>query len=173
MAAITFTYGTMNSGKSARLLQMVHNLRNSKRRYTVLSPRGGDVTSRAFPNFKHRATAFEYIFTGYALKEDVDVILVDEAQFLTADHVSNLYTYAKLYDIEVYAFGLRNDTNGLPFEGSSNLFSVADHLIKLTAFCDHCGKPADMHGLDVGVVKPKGKEDYVSLCHSCFVKEIK
>ncbi len=113
--------------------------------------------------------------------EDVDCILVDEAQFLTRSQVDELFYITKLYDIPVIAFGLRTDfkTNG--FEGSTRLLELADCLEEMPTIC-RCGKKARFNGRKLdgdfvttgeSIVIDDGKKvEYESLCGKCYVSKV-
>lgn len=97
---------------------------------------------------------------------------VDEAQFLTAEHVLQLCKIVDLYDVPVMAYGLRTDFRGELFEGSKALLAVADKLVELKGVC-HCGRKATMVAridengnaiTDGEVVELGGEDKYVSLC---------
>ena len=105
-------------------------------------------------------------------------ILVDEAQFLTKVQVLQLTDIVDELDIPVLAYGLRNDFQAEPFEGSKYLLTWADQLIEIKTIC-HCGKKAT-HVLrldqDMNVIKDGeqlqigGNERYISVCRWHYKK---
>ena len=73
----------------------------------------------------------------------VDCLLIDEAQFLTKEQVTQLGMIVDKLDIPVLAFGIRTDFQGNLFPGSSALLGLADELKEIKTIC-HCGKKATM-----------------------------
>src|SRR6266851_7727458 len=98
MAKLYFRYSAMNAGKSTALLQVAHNYEENGRavwlftsslddRYGV-----GNVTSRLGP--QRIACTFDETVDFYARlaqAEDLSCVLVDEAQFLSAEQVRQLH----------------------------------------------------------------------------------
>ncbi len=140
----------------------------------------GKVTSRIgleAPAIKFKAAddLFECIKVEIA-KSAVHCVLVDEAQFLTKNHVHQLGRVADQLKIPVLAYGLRTDFQGEPFEGSKYLLAWADNLNELKAIC-HCGSKATMvirldesgdpirEGSQVEI---GGNDRYVSMCRRHF-----
>ena len=74
----------------------------------------------------------------------VSCVLVDEAQFLTENQVSQLYRVAKLLNISVICFGLRADFRTDLFPGSRRLLALADNIEKLPTMC-FCGSQAEFN----------------------------
>ena len=64
----------------------------------------------------------------------VDVIFVDEAQFLTRNQVLSLSKIISQLDIPIFAFGLRTDFKGEPFEGATYLMAWSDNIEEITSF---------------------------------------
>ena len=103
-------------------------------------------------------------------------VLVDEAQFLTRQHVRQLSDVVDDLDIPVLAYGLRTDFKGNMFEGSQNLLAWADSLTEIKTIC-HCGRKATMvlrlgedgkPVRDGAQVKIGGNETYQSVCSRHF-----
>ena len=189
MAKLHFRYGAMNAGKSTALIQTAYNYSERDQRALLIKPsidtKGGrkivsrigasyDVDELIYSNDKVIEKLENYF-------EDVDCILVDEAQFLTRSHVDELFYITKLYDIPVIAFGLRTDfkTNG--FEGSTRLLELADCLEEMPTIC-RCGKKARFNGRKLdgdfvttgeSIVIDDGKKvEYESLCGKCYVSKV-
>ncbi len=99
-------------------------------------------------------------------------VLVDEAQFLSAEQVWQLSRVADELHIPVMTYGLRVDFQGQPFPGSAALLAIADSLREIRTIC-HCGRKATMVirkdetgkvVTDGAQVQIGGEETYVSLC---------
>ena len=108
----------------------------------------------------------------YAIVDEVDSILIDEAQFLTKKQVWELTTIVDSLNIPVMCYGLRTDFQGNLFPGSSCLLALADVLREIRTIC-HCGKKAIMvvrQNEEGKVIKDGdqieigGNEKYVSFC---------
>ena len=100
-----------------------------------------------------------------------ECILVDEAQFLTAQQVSDFATIVDSQNVPVICFGLRTDFQGKLFEGSEALFEMADKLEEIKTVCQWCGHKATMN-LRTADGKPAydgdqvqiGDHEYLSVC---------
>lgn len=186
MAKLYFYYSSMNAGKSTSLLQSSYNYRERGMNTVVLAPELDDrygigkVTSRIgleAPAIKFKAADdLLACIKGEIAKGAVHCVLVDEAQFLTKDHVRQLGRVADELKIPVLAYGLRTDFQGEPFEGSKYLLAWADNLNELKAIC-HCGSKATMvirldgSGQPIregSQVEIGGNDRYVSMCRRHF-----
>jgi thymidine kinase len=67
-------------------------------------------------------------------QEDVKVVFVDEAQFLTRFQILGLTKIVDLLNIPVFAYGLRTDFKGEPFEGSTYLMAWSDEIETIATF---------------------------------------
>lgn len=76
-----------------------------------------------------------------SLIQNVDVILIDEAQFFTklCDTVVASYLEG---GIDIIAVGLDMDSSGKPFRGMTHLLALANSVYKLTSICSICGDEA-------------------------------
>ena len=76
----------------------------------------------------------EVIFRKSIGNQSIQVIFVDEAQFLTRSQVLGLTKIADELAIPVFAYGLRTDFKGEPFEGSKYLLAWSDHIEEVATF---------------------------------------
>lgn len=182
MAQLFFIYGTMNSGKSIQLLSTAHSYREQGKSVLLLTPatdtRDGVGTINSRIGLSEEATIINpdtnlwelegvnFFFNGY------DAILVDEAQFLTRDQITQLSEIVDQLNIPVMAYGLKNDFSNHLFPGSEQLVLLADKLIEMKTTCKWCNRKATMN-LRVVDNKPAyegeqvevgGNEDYLSVC---------
>ena len=191
MAKLYFYFAAMNAGKSTTLLQADFNYRE-RGMQTMLwtaahDDRVGDgvIGSRiGLEAEAHRYSADVSLFDGIVqelLKRKLDCVLVDEAQFLTRDHVLQLCRIADELKIPVLCYGLRTDFQGQLFPGSSALLALADALIELKAVCE-CGRKATMnlrvdaegHAVPSGEQTEIGGNDrYVALCRRHFMERLR
>jgi thymidine kinase len=175
MAKLYFYYSAMNAGKTTTLLQSAHNYRERGMRVAILTPRlddragAGVVASRI--GLRADAVAFER-------DDDLDCVLVDEAQFLSRAQVWQLSEVVDALRIPVLCYGLRTDFRGELFEGSQYLLAWADEISEIKTIC-HTGKKAIMtvrvneQGLavqDGPQVEIGGNERYVSVSRAEFKK---
>ena len=188
--SVTFSYSSMNAGKSLLLLKAKHDYESVGKRVVCLTPsintRDGEgvIKSRALkesiPAIKIKAESnlYSMINTSNSL-DKISLILIDEAQFLTKEQVKQLCDISDLLGIHVMCFGLRTDSNGDLFEGSGTLLALADKLVEVKNTC-HCGKKATMtlrvdstgaiikNGEQIKI----GEEDsYVSVCRKHWVAD--
>ena len=185
MAQLFFKYGVMNSGKSVELLKIAHNYEEQGKRVMVLTSALdnrsglGVVSSRigisrpATPvpqgdSILRIVNATTYV-DGHAIWPEC--ILVDEAQFLTAQQVTDLATIVDSQDVPVICFGLKTDFQGKLFEGSKALFEMADKLEEIKTVCQWCDHKATMNLRMVdgtpaydGDQIQIGDQEYISVC---------
>ena len=114
-------------------------------------------------------------------RRKLDCILIDEAQFLTREHVLQLCRISDEIGIPVLCYGLRTDFQANLFEGSAALLALADSLIELKAVCE-CGRKATMnlrvdadgHAVAAGAQTEIGGNDrYEALCRRHFFERLK
>ena len=200
MAKLYFRYGAMNSGKSTGLLQAAFNYEERGQRVLLAKPgidTKGDsgIVSRLGMN---RDVDFlippeadlRGLFASHAAGDDpsailqhvdappVACLLVDEAQFLTAGQVDDLFRIAVLDGVPVLAYGIRSDFRTHAFPGSRRLLEIAHSLEELKTIC-RCGRKAVFNTRRVGdqiifagdQVAIDGDEVwYESLCGACYLE---
>lgn len=182
MAQLYFNFASMNAGKSTALLSVAHNYKERGMGTLVMKP-ALDVRDSALEvvsriGLRQEANVITpdmdilEFFKWAQAQRDIHCVLIDEAQFLTSDHVFQLCRIVDLYDVPVMAYGLRTDFRGDLFEGSKALLAVADKLVELKGVC-HCGRKATMVARldengnaihDGEQVVMGGNDKYVSLC---------
>lgn len=185
MAKLYFYYASMNAGKSSHLLQADFNYRE-RGMATMLwtaaldSRSGGLVKSRiGLESAAHKFTTdtdLWAIISAAHKVQPLDCVMVDEAQFLTADQVWQLARLADEAALPVLCYGLRTDFQGALFPGSAVLLGIADALVELKAVC-HCGRKATMNLRvdESGAAVRQGQQTeiggndrYVALCRKHF-----
>jgi thymidine kinase len=145
---LTFIYSTVNAGKTATLLMRAHSCSERGVDYLILVPdltkeRDGEARVSSRVGFSQKATPlspescpYEVVTEG----EAPQVVFVDEAQFLTPRQVMGLTRISDELNIPVFAFGLRSDFKGEPFQGSTYLFSWADQIEEISTHALGGGK---------------------------------
>ena len=191
MAKLYFYYAAMNAGKSTTLLQADFNYRERGMETMLwtasLDDRTGAGTigsrialSAPARTYDESIDLFEAV-SDELKKRRLDCILVDEAQFLTREHVLQLCRVTDDVGIPVLCYGLRTDFQGNLFEGSAALLALADALIELKAVCE-CGRKATMnlrvdeegHAVAAGAQTEIGGNDrYVALCRRHFFERLR
>lgn len=184
MAQLFFRYGAMNSGKTIEILKVAHNYEEQHKHVVILTSgldnrdEVGYVSSRiglrrpAIPIFDETD-----VYETVASKQNIDCVLVDEAQFLKKHHVIELTRIVDELGIPVMTFGLKNDFRNRLFEGSEYLLLYADKIEEMKTICWFCAKKATMN-LRIHDGKPVydgeqimigGNEAYFPVCRKHYV----
>ena len=191
MAKLYFYYSTMNAGKSTTLLQSSFNYRERGMHTLLLTAAfdnrfgSGIVSSRIGlsqeADLFHRDDDLLAHINRRNSEQEINCVLVDEAQFLTEGQVWQLSDVCDDLRIPVLCYGIRTDFQGQLFPGSKALLAWADVLQELKTIC-HCGSKANMvvrvdqqgQALKEGSqVEIGGNERYVSLCRRHFKQTYK
>jgi thymidine kinase len=181
----------MNAGKSTTLLQADYNYRE-RGMQTMLWTAAHDDRSGAgtigsrialsapAATFAPEINLFDAIVREL-IKRKLDCVLIDEAQFLTREHVLQLCRITDELAIPLLCYGLRTDFRGELFEGSAALLALADSLIELKAVCE-CGRKATMNlridatgnAVAAGAQTEIGGNDrYIALCRRHFFERLR
>lgn len=189
MSKLYFRYGAMNCGKTTLLMQVAHNYEERNMKILVLKPKidtKGDnkIISRIGIKRKvdHMIEKDENLGIYLSkVKNDIVCILVDEAQFLSKEHIDELFMFSKIRDIPVICYGLRSDFKTIGFPGSVRLFEIADELEELYTIC-RCGKRAKFNGRKVNgefttsgaqvAIDGEDEVTYESLCGKCYLEKV-
>lgn len=179
MSGLYFKYGTMNSSKSANLLMIKHNYEEQGYSVLLLKPSidtrdVGVVKSRI--GIQSECTLISDNSTRaeiFHLCEGYDVIMVDEAQFLSKNLVDTLYIISA--SKVVMCFGLLTDFKREMFEGSKRLVELADSITEIKSICK-CGRRAvanarfkdDKFVLEGNQIEIGAEDKYKALCRYCY-----
>lgn len=193
MPKLYFRYGTMNSSKTAQALMIKYNYEQQGKSVALLKPAVDDrygpdvVKSRIGLESKAIAISstkniYEFYIRNeyqnyYPDKARPDVIIVDEAQFLTAEQVDQLKELSNDF-IPILCFGLKTDSQTHLFEGSKRLIELANSLVEIKTVCK-CGKKAEISArIHNGKIVKNGEqiqiggnESYVPMCYDCWIHE--
>ena len=183
-----FRYGTMGSAKTALLLTTAYNFEERGMRYVCFKP---VVDTRESTNVIRSRIGIErecrwiyhdtdlYEMARQMCEEDkavTDWILVDEAQFLTADQVDQLARVVDDFGSNVICYGLRTDFRSNLFEGSRRLFEIADTIDEIKSTCT-CGRKTIINArigsngdfVEEGAqVEIGGDDRYMAVCRKCW-----
>ena len=188
MAKLYFRYGAMNCGKTALLLQSVHNYEDRNKKILVMKPmqdtKGNNkVVSRVGleREVDHIIDKDENLYD-YIVNHDEDIacIFIDEAQFLKREQVDDLLLATVTEDIPIICYGLRTDFLMNGFEGSTRLLELAHSIEEMKTIC-RCGKKAMCNARMVDgefvfsgeqvAIDGEKNVTYDSLCPKCYFEE--
>lgn len=173
-------------GKSIDLLKVVFNYEERGYKVMLLTAEiddryeKGKITTRM--GLDKDAHTFNIDTNIYDLCVSLDYvpacILVDEAQFLSKQHVDQLSDIVDYLDIPVICYGLRSDFKNELFEGSKALLAIADKIEELKTICE-CSKKAtcNMRMLN-GKITTSGNQiligdlEYKAVCRKCYKKRV-
>ena len=188
MAKLYFKYGSMGSSKTAQAMITRYNYMENGMNVWLVKPsadvRDGAVILRSRVGLEAPAEVISpemNIREEYDKHDRIDVIIVDECQFLTAEQIDQLREIVDDEDIPALCYGLRTDFRSTLFEGSRRLFEVADTITEIKSICD-CGAKAttnariDSEGYVVtegNQLLLGGNDCYVAMCHKCWIRDIK
>ena len=190
MAKLYFRYGAMNSGKTALLLQAVHNYEEQGMKVMVIKPskdtKGDDnlvsrigLTRKVDYILGPKQDIYKYI---KKIKDDViNCLFVDEAQFLEPKQVDQLMKIVVELNIPVICYGLRTDFQTRGFPGSTRLLELAHTIEEMKTICK-CGRKAMFNARKVnGKFTIKGSQvaidgenevTYEPLCPHCYYEKV-
>lgn len=181
MKMLTFNFGTMNSAKTANLLMKKYEYEEQGYSVLLIKPiidnRDGIDIVKSRIGLSSKCKPIE---KNENLKNinwyNYDILMVDEAQFLTKEQVEQLHELSLKIDIDCY--GLLSDFKKEPFEGSLSLFVLADKRNNIDKICS-CGNPANFNARftengtfveDGDQVQIGGNEQYKAVCKHCYEK---
>ena len=172
LAQLFFKYGAMNSGKSIDILKVAHNYEEPGKPVELLTSgvdtRAGRGIIASRIGLKRKVTPVMNDTNIYDLVKDklaerkIYCVLIDEAQFLTKEHVLQLTKIVDELGIPVMTFGLKNDFRNELFEGSKYLLIYADKIEEMKTICWFCPHKATMN-LRIHNGKPVYEGDQVQI----------
>ena len=171
--------GSMFSGKTEELIRRLKRAKFAKQRVEIFKP-SIDVRYSEEEVVNHdqnsiMSTPIESSSAILLLANDIDVIGIDEAQFLDEGLVDVCNQLANR-GIRVIIAGLDMDYRGIPFGPIPGLCAIADEVTKVHAICVKCGSLAYVsHRLvesDKRVLLGETQE-YEPLCRECYQKALK
>lgn len=188
MAQLIFRYSTMNAGKSIEILKIAHNYEEQGKKVLLFAPKvdnrygEGIIASRIGLSrqaivVKENTNILEEVIKHTDKNQKINCVLVDEAQFLTRDHVYQLTEVADKLEIPVVAYGLKNTFNNKLFEGSEALLIYANKIEEVKNVCWYCDRKSTMNlRLDESgnpvtegeIIQIGGNESYLPVCRKCY-----
>jgi thymidine kinase len=176
--------GVMFSGKSEELIRRIRRAIIARQRVQVFKSHLDARYEGLHRVSSHTGVAIEAqpidrsdeILRRIERLEDVDMVAVDETQFLDAGIVE-VATHLAEHGVRVLCAGTDTDFRGEPFGMMGHLMAIAEEVTKLQAICVLCGdlacrnqrlvdgRPARW---DMPVVMVGGSESYEARCRGCF-----
>lgn len=189
MANLVFYCGPMGSSKTAHALMSNFQYKERNKSVWLIKPAIDTREKIKYENGRPVNTLIKSRIGieawAYVIQENdkiippayTDLIICDEAQFLTTKQVEELKVIADTQNIPVFCYGLKTDFRSNLFEGSKRLFELASKIKEIPVICD-CGNIAvinarlvDGHIVTEGVqVDIGGDEKYKAFCYACWKK---
>ena len=183
MAKLYFKYGSMGSSKTAQALITKYNYEENGMRVWLIKPaadnRDGAIILKSRVGLQAPAEVVAPsadICAMFEERDEPDVIIVDECQFMTTAQIDQLRELVDREDLPVLCFGLRTDFQTKLFPGSMRLFELADSITEIKTICD-CGRKATTNARisPEGYVVTEGdqvflggNDSYIAMCHKCY-----
>ena len=190
MYKLYFRHGTMSSSKTMNMLMVAHNYEKQNKKVILIKPNidirfGLDVIKsrtgiekKANYVVKPEDNIIELLTD--IEKKEISCMLVDEAQFFTADQIDQLRELTRFFPVICY--GLRTDYRLQLFSGSKRLMEVADNIEEIKTICQFCNHKAiiNMKFIDIGggekkIIKDGSsdldlgcEEKYIPVCWNCW-----
>lgn len=169
--------GSMFSGKTEELIRRLKRAEIANLKVEIFKP-AIDTRYDEVQVVSHDATAIRSTPVTHSenillLANDVDVVGIDEAQFLDMELPSVCEKLAKK-GIRVIIAGLDMDFQGQPFGPMPQLLSIADYITKVHAICMKCGDMAHFSFRktpDTSKVLLGEKESYEPRCRKCYYEQ--
>ena len=188
MAKLYFKYGAMGSSKSAQALITKFNYEEKGMKVWLIKPStdtrdGADIIRSRIGLEAHARIMLpdDNIIEKYHEAGKHDVIIADEAQFLTPAQIDQLRELVDTENLPVLCFGLRTDFLTHFFPGAQRLMELADSLTEIKTVCS-CGRKATVNAridetgrivTEGSQVMLGGNDSYVAMCHKCWKEKIK
>ena len=172
--------GCMFAGKTEELIRRINVLKYAKQNLLIIKPaidnRYSETEIASHSGYRVKSVCIndakeilKYV------KDDTDVVAIDEAQFFSHDLV-DVCEYLADNGKRVMVAGLDRDFRGEPFGIMPELLVRAEFVTKLSAVCVKCGAPATrtqrlVNGVpasyDDEIVVVGAKEQYEPRCRHC------
>lgn len=189
---LIFKYWVMNSWKTTNLLETL-NFYEEKWFWTYLmkpevdTKWNNEIVSRMWISrkvdylIKKEDDLYWHIVEKFWYNNLPEIILIDEVQFLTKEHIHQLILISHLLWVKVVCYWLRTDFKLEPFEASMYLLSLADEIEEIKTIC-WCWQKATVNvryrnwilETDWNQIEIDDKDDiqYNSICHNCYLELI-
>lgn len=171
--------GSMFSGKTEELIRRMKRAQFAKQRVEIfkssIDTRYSEENVVSHDQNTIRSPPIDSSGNILLLASDIDVVGIDEAQFLD-DGLMDVCNQLANNGVRVIVAGLDMDYKGVPFGPIPALCAVADEVTKVHAICVKCGALAyvshrliaDDHRVMLGE-----QQEYEPLCRECYQKALK
>lgn len=185
--------GTMKSAKSAQLIMRGYLLDSQGKKVITFKPDtdtrdSNNVVSRALP-IKRPAILVSKEDNGESMvikvqNEKPDTILIDELQFFTLEQIDKIAEISRLFQVDIYAYGLMIAYNGEMFDSIKRAIECGFRIHTLDMSCDHCHNIATHHLLyldDKVVARGEAiqvedfqdkSQRFESVCYNCYFARV-
>lgn len=170
--------GSMFSGKTEELIRRMRRAKFAKQRVEIFKPsidiRYSEEDVVSHDRNSIRSTPIDSSASLLLLATDIDVVGIDEAQFLD-NGLADVCNQLANRGVRVIVAGLDMDFKGLPFGPMPALCAIADEVTKVHAICVKCGALAYVsHRLvhNNKRVLLGEKDEYEPLCRECYQKAL-
>ncbi len=188
MSKLYFKYGAMGSSKSALALMTRFNYIQKGFDVLLIKPIidtrdtvNGEIVVKSRIGihapckvFDKNVNLYEFI-KDLGFLNDKKVIIVDEAQFCTAEQIDQLHDVST--KVPVLCYGLLTNFKTQLFEGSKRLVEVAESITEIKSVCI-CGRKATVNArflngklaIEGEEVSIGADESYSGMCYGCYKK---
>ena len=170
--------GSMFSGKTEELIRRMKRAVFAHQKVEIFKPaidtRYSDEDVVSHDSNSIRSTPVESSASILLLSSDIDVVGIDEAQFLD-DGLVDVCNQLANRGVRVIIAGLDMDFKGVPFGPIPALCAIADDVTKVHAICVKCGNLAYLsHRIVSGDKRVMLGEqtEYEPLCRECYQKAV-
>jgi len=177
--------GPMYSGKTSELIRRINRAEVAEQKVKCFKPVLDDRYSESEIG-SHDGNSVQALMVENSrqivshVKENDDVVVIDEANFFDGRLIGNLQSLAN-QGYRVIAAGTDQTFRGTPFAPVDGLMAVADRVDKLQAVCQRCGDDASMNqrldqsgepaSVEEPTVKVGGDDIYEARCRDCHEVE--
>lgn len=170
--------GSMFSGKTEELIRRMKRAVFAHQKVEIFKPaidtRYSDKDVVSHDSNSIRSTPVDSSASILLLSSDIDVVGIDEAQFLD-DGLVDVCNQLANRGVRVIIAGLDMDFKGVPFGPIPALCAIADDVTKVHAICVKCGNLAYLsHRIVSGDKRVMLGEqtEYEPLCRECYQKAV-
>lgn len=167
--------GSMFSGKTEELIRRLKRAKFARQRVEIFKPsidtRYSDIDVVSHDSNSIPSTPIDSSASLVLLASDVDVVGIDEAQFMDKGlpEACNMLAAA---GVRVIVAGLDMDFRGRPFGPMPELCAIAEEVTKVHAICVRCGALAYISHRTVEgerQVMLGEQAEYEPLCRTCYI----
>lgn len=170
--------GSMFSGKTEELIRRMKRAVFAHQKVEIFKPsidtRYSEENVVSHDQNAIRSTPVDSSASILLLSSDIDVVGIDEAQFLD-DGLVDVCNQLANRGVRVIVAGLDMDFKGVPFGPMPALCAIADDVTKVHAICVKCGNLAYVsHRIVSGDkrVMLGEQSEYEPLCRECYQKAV-